>query len=367
MSRAASRRSFYEQFSKSLEQFFAIGSHYASPEFAYSTRYFAVIFNADGGAEEVKTGHIAAVDRSQAVELARIARNRGKSIGRFGDYYYENRQRDDGSSIVVILDCTDNVATSRRLLNLSLILIGTGVLLSGIVMRLIAGRVVQSEVRNTENQKAFITNASHELKTPLAVIKANTEILEMMGGENEWTQSTMRQVDRMTGLIQNLVMITRAQEQDNKQDRVETDISKAVQETVHTFAPVATQDGKKLETDIPDGLSMLAEEGQIRQLVSLLVDNAIKYCDADGTIRVSLSRRGRSGMRLVVSNNYAAGKDVDFFKFFERFYREDKSHNQDKGGYGIGLSIAENLVNQYHGTIRAEFHDGVISFICTLY
>ena len=235
VSRAASRRSFYEQFSESLEQFFAIGSHYASPEFAYSTRYFAVIFNADGGAEEVKTGHIAAVDRSQAVELARIARNRGKPIGRFGDYYYENRQRDDGSSIVVILDCTDNVATSRRLLNLSLILIGTGVLLSGIVMRLVAGRVVQSEVRNTENQKAFITNASHELKTPLAVIKANTEILEMMDGENEWTQSTMRQVDRMTGLIQNLVMITRAQEQDNRQDRVETDISKAVQETVHTF------------------------------------------------------------------------------------------------------------------------------------
>lgn len=367
VSRAASRRSFYEQFSESLEQFFAIGSHYASPEFAYSTRYFAVIFNADSGAEEVKTGHIAAVDRSQAVELARIARNRGKSIGRFGDYYYENRQRDDGSSIVVILDCTDNVATSRRLLNLSLILIGTGVLLSGIVMRLIAGRVVQSEVRNTENQKAFITNASHELKTPLAVIKANTEILEMMDGENEWTQSTMRQVDRMTGLIQNLVMITRAQEQDNRQDRVETDISKAVQETVHTFAPVAAQDGKKLETDIPDGLSMLAEEGQIRQLVSLLVDNAIKYCDAGGTIQVSLSRKGRNGMRLAVSNNYAAGKDVDFSKFFERFYREDKSHNQDKGGYGIGLSIAENLVAQYHGSIRAEFHDGVISFICTLY
>ena len=177
----------------------------------------------------------------------------------------------------------------------------------------------------------------------------------------------MRQVDRMTGLIQNLVMITRAQEQDNRQDRVETDISKAVQETVHTFAPVAAQDGKKLETDIPDGLSMLAEEGQIRQLVSLLVDNAIKYCDAGGTIQVSLSRKGRNGMRLVVSNNYAAGKDVDFSKFFERFYREDKSHNQDKGGYGIGLSIAENLVAQYHGSIRAEFHDGVISFICTLY
>ena len=239
--RAVSKRSFNEQLTESLEHFFAIGSNYASPEFAYSTRYFAVIFNAEGSAEEVKTGHIAAVDRKEAVQLASIARNRGKSIGRFGDYYYENRQRENGSSIVVILDCTDNVATTRRLLNLSLALIGTGVIISGIVMRLIAGRAVQNEVRNMENQKAFITNASHELKTPLAVIKANTEILEMTGGENEWTQSTMRQVDRMTGLIQNLVMITRAQERDDKQNRVETDISKAVQETVHTFAPVASQ------------------------------------------------------------------------------------------------------------------------------
>lgn len=365
--RAVSKRSFNEQLTESLEHFFAIGSNYASPEFAYSTRYFAVIFNAEGSAEEVKTGHIAAVDRKEAVQLASIARNRGKSIGRFGDYYYENRQRENGSSIVVILDCTDNVATTRRLLNLSLALIGTGVIISGIVMRLIAGRAVQNEVRNMENQKAFITNASHELKTPLAVIKANTEILEMTGGENEWTQSTMRQVDRMTGLIQNLVMITRAQERDDKQNRVETDISKAVQETIHTFAPVASQDGKTIETEIPDGLFMSAEEGQIRQLVSLLVDNAIKYCDAGGTIRVALSRKGRSGIRLAVSNNYAAGKDVDYSRFFERFYREDKSHNQDKGGYGIGLSIAENLVEQYHGSIRAEYHDGVISFVCMLY
>ncbi len=151
--RAVSKRSFNEQLTESLEHFFAIGSNYASPEFAYSTRYFAVIFNAEGSAEEVKTG------------LASIARNRGKSIGRFGDYYYENRQRENGSSIVVILDCTDNVATTRRLLNLSLALIGTGVIISGIVMRLIAGRAVQNEVRNMENQKAFITNASHELKT----------------------------------------------------------------------------------------------------------------------------------------------------------------------------------------------------------
>lgn len=357
---------FAQQFTRSLENIFALGYNYTSPEFAYSTRYFAVIFDEDGDAAQVKTGHIAAVDKEEAVELARIAMERNRAIGRFGDYYYETRLRENGSTIVVILDCTDNVATTRRLLNLALILIGLGVLISGVVMRLLAGKVVQNEVRNVMNQKAFITNASHELKTPLAVIKANTEILEMTNGENEWTQSTLRQVDRMTGLIQNLVMITQAQEQDNRQNRVETDISKAIRETVKTFEPVATQDGKKIETEISENVKMLAEEGQIRQLTSLLVDNAIKYCDEGGTIRVSLGRKGRAGVRLVVSNPYAAGKDVDYTRFFERFYREDKSHNQDRGGYGIGLSIAENLVEQYHGTIRAAWADGIIYFTCVL-
>ncbi len=336
-----------------LEEFFDFQTYTGSPEFYYSTRFFSVAFSSNGEPTEVKTGHIAAADHDEAVEFAEYILSKSRNFGRSGDYYYEKKVRDDGSTIVVVLDCTDRVVLVNRLLRTAMILVGAGIIITYFVMRAFSSRAVRTKARNIENQKVFITNASHELKTPLAVIKANTEILEMTNGENEWTQSTLRQVDRMNGLIANLVMITRAQEHDAQAARQETDVSKAVSETVDTFKSVAEQEGKKLETDIAEDERMIAEEGQIRQLTSLLVDNAIKYCDKGGTIRVGMIRR-RGGIRLYVTNDYAEGKNVDYSRFFERFYREDKSHNQDKGGYGIGLSIAQNICEQYNGSIKAS-------------
>ena len=199
------------------------------------------------------------------------------------------------------------------------------------------------------------------------MIRANTEVEQMINGENEWNQSTMRQVDRMTGLIQNLVMVSRAQEKENNSERKKINVSAALQETSDTFLPVAVQNGKKLEKEIQENVMMMANESQIRQLSSLLIDNAIKYCDDGGTIRVTLTQKGRSPVRLDVSNNYAKGGDVDYARFFERFYRQDKSHNIEKGGYGIGLSIAQAIVEQYKGSsIDAAWKDGIITFTCLL-
>ena len=113
---------------------------------------------------------------------------------------------------------------------------------------------------------------------------------------------------------------------------------------------------------------MLADSSKIRQLTTLLVDNAVKYCDEGGKIEVTAGqiKNGR-GAALTVSNSYAEGADVDYSRFFERFYRQDSSHNIDKGGYGIGLSLAESICSQYGGDIRAQWKDGVISFICQLF
>ena len=226
-------------------------------------------------------------------------------------------------------------------------------------------RSIAPEIRNAEQQKQFITNASHELKTPLAVIKANTQVQEMMNGKDEWTESTMRQVDRMTGLIQNLVTIVRAEEKEDSEDRIDTDVSEAIRDTVKSYLPVAENAGETLNQNIGDGIHMKAVESQIRQLATLLIDNAIKYCDEHGTINVELLQKGR-GVKLSVSNTYAEGKNADYSKFFERFYRADQSHNVDKGGYGIGLSIAESLVKQYNGSIDASWKDDVITFDCIL-
>ena len=335
------------------------------PEFRYATRYFTVLFDEDDEVASVKTGHISAVAKEQAEELARKVRGRFLSFGNYSVYYYMVRENEDGTAIVAFLDCTAQVAVNLRVLYASLIICFGGMLLVFWPVWHFSNWAIQPELRAVSRQKQFITNASHELKTPLAVIRANTEVLEMIEGENEWTTSTMRQVDRMSGLIGNLVQIARAEERADKSRMTSLPLSRCVAETADTFEPVATSDSKKLVREIADDVTIIADEGAMRQLVSLLIDNAIKYCDEGGTVTVRLDRKGKFA-RLTVSNDFKAGAGVDYSRFFERFYRQDKSHNTEKGGYGIGLSIAESIVRQYDGTIGVSWSNGVISFTCQI-
>ena len=357
-----------EVVTRRLENMFRLGAGYNSPEFFYSTRYFAVLYDASDEVEDVIVNHMASVNSETAVELAAQARKRVFRFGSFGDYYYLNTARQEEGRIVVYLDSTSQIFMNRRILYISLIFLCLGSLIAFLLMRILVGRLIKPEIRNAELQKQFLTNASHELKTPLAVIRANTELLEMSNGENEWTQATLRQVDRLQGLVENLVKITRAQELDAGKKRSRIDVSPIVRETAEAFRTVAEKEGKTLTVDVPDGIRYLCDEGDIRQLTSLLTDNAIKYCDADGTVKVqavSPGRRNRS-MHLIVSNSFAEGKGIDYDRFFERFYRADESHNTEKGGYGIGLSIAEHLATSYKGSISVSWDEGIITFDCVL-
>ena len=287
-------------------------------------------------------------------------------FGHRGSFSYKRASLDGGRTIVVFLDSRNQVATNIRLLYTSLMVLGFGLIIVLLLVRSLSYRIIQPEIENARRQEQFITNASHELKTPLAVIRANAEVSQMLHGEDEWSKSTLSQIDRMTSLIQNLVLISRARERQDSSNALLIDASRAVRETAETFQTVATQEGKALKLEIPEGVSLLGEDGDLRQLTSLLVDNAIKYCDAGGTITVALSGKSRGGLRLVVSNDYAAGEKADYDRFFDRFYREDESHNIGQGGFGIGLSIAESLVQKYRGSINASWKDGVISFTCIL-
>ena len=332
-------------------------------EAVFGLRYFAVEISDDGDINPI-TAHIAEIDEQTAYAYADVAIENGGTYGWIGNYRYKVEKK-DGGTVVVFLNSANQIADSRRVGVIVLLLSVVGSILSYIIIRIFSNRAIQPEIRNAENQKHFITNAGNELKTPLAVIRANTELEMMMHGEDEWNRSTMNQVDRMTGLISNLVMIAKAEERTSKEELTDTDISAVVSETADTFKVVATQNGKTLTKDIPENIRMVASEAQIRQLTSLLVDNAIKYCDDGGEIAVSLRQKGK-GVRLTVENNYAAGEGQDYSRFFDRFYREDKSHNIDKGGYGIGLSIADSLVQSYRGKIDVTFKDGVIAFTASL-
>ncbi|MGI6511205.1 MAG: sensor histidine kinase [Catenisphaera adipataccumulans] len=284
--------------------------------------------------------------------------------GRSGDYYYKI-EKHGNSTTVVYLNCVSEINNRWRLLYITAGAALIGLVITYFLVQKFSSRMIQPEIENSRRQQRFITNASHELKTPLAVIRANTEVLEMMNGENEWTQSTLKQVDRMNGLIQNLVMIARSQEEEDKTGMHEVDVSKIVADTVQPYQANASQEHKTLTTHIDQDVKLVCSEGKIRQLTTILIDNAIKYCDDSGTIDVALHEE-KKGIRLIVSNHYAEGEHVDYSKFFERFYRQDQSHNIDQGGYGIGLSIAQEICRQYHGSIQADWKDGMISFICEL-
>ncbi len=340
--------------------------NYNFSELQHATRYFALVYNDEGELSEIVTNHIAGITPDDAREYGDFAQRQLMRFGRIGVFYYLVDTEPDGDDIVVFMDGTEVLASNNRILYVALTLFAFGIVVSFFLVNTLSNRAIEPELRNAELQKQFITNASHELKTPLAVIRANTEMQEILEGESEWTTSTLRQIERMDGLIRNLVLIARAGENSNK-DLIlsQIDVTKVVKETADTFSAITRQDGKELHLQIADGVTMRADEGQIRQLTSLLLDNAIKYCDDKGTVGVELLQKGH-GIILIVSNSYEAGQNVDYSKFFERFYREDKSHNTDRGGYGIGLSIAESIVKQYAGTIDASWKKGIISFTCVL-
>lgn len=347
-----------------LDEIFGNSDTYNEAEMPYSLRYFAVIYDENGELTDVKTSHIASVTEAEAESYGEYALQH-RSFGHVDNYYYEWRVLDSGDTIVVYLEASQTMVSNNRILYLAMILIVIGVLCTLFISRIFANRAIAPEVKNAELQKQFITNASHELKTPLAVIRANTEMQEMLSGETEWTQSTMRQVERMDGLIKNLVLIARADEQSTHLTTDDVNVTHAVTETVDNFVSLIEHEQKTLTRNIPDGITMRADESQIRQLTSLLMDNAIKYCDDNGEVKVDLSQRGK-GIQLVVSNSYAEGANTDYSRFFERFYRKDQSHNTDKGGYGVGLSIAEAICSQYKGSISADWKKGIISFTCYL-
>ena len=340
-----------------------------SPEFTHSARSFTVSYSSDGDVDVTSTSHTAEVSDDEAESYAQRAIRRGKQYGRMGDYYYEVADTDDGQ-LVVFLNCLTQITQNKKIMHMTVLICLAGLVITVILVNIFSGRVVQPEIENMRRQKQFITNAGHELKTPLAVIRANTEVEEMINGENEWTQSTMRQVDRMDHLVQNLITISRAEENEDSSMLAIVDISKAVGSVAESCRETADREQKTLIIHLQPGIHAFVNESRIRQLVSILTDNALKYCDDKGTISICLDtvRHGRL-LRLVVSNSFADGKNVDYSRFFDRFYREDESHAQDseKGGYGIGLSIAESICRQYRGSIDVSWKDGVISFTCLLH
>ena len=223
--------------------------HGISQESPFDTRYFTVTIAPDGTVESVDTGKIASISAGTAEEYAAELWKKGKKKGFFADYKYLATDS-DGSTMYVFLNCQREISTIRTYVLAS---VGTGTLGLVIVFVMIyffSGKVLKPVSESYEKQKRFITDASHEIKTPLTIIDANTEVIEMMEGENEWTQSTRKQIARLTSLTEKLVFLSRMDEEGTKLEKVSFSLSDAVLDTAEGFRSAAKTKGKQFEINV---------------------------------------------------------------------------------------------------------------------
>lgn len=331
---------------------------FASPEIPYESRYFSVLLSADGTAAAVDTGKIAAVSTETAMEYARTVREKGRERGFIGDYRY-TVQEADGGLRVIFLDCGRTLSSFRANLWTSLLVSFLGFLAVLVLMILLSSRAVRPVAESYAKQKRFITDAGHELKTPLTVIGADAELLGMDLGENEWLEDIRRQVERLTELTRDLIDLSRMDEEQPPLQRLDFPLSDMASETAQSFSALARTQNKAFTAEVQENLSLCGDEKRLRQMLTILLDNALKYSPAGGEIAMTLERRGRF-VRLRVQNTTDMPLPEDLSRLFERFYRADASRSTR--GYGIGLSIAKAIVQAHGGRISAcAAHGGRIS------
>lgn len=332
------------------------GHRNLSPETPYETRYFSVLLKEDGSLGTVNTGKIAAVTTEEAVSMARRLAETGRTSGYTGNYKYL-AQRSESGTRYIFLDCTRDRTSARTFFRNSVLVSLGGIAAVFALVVILSRRAIRPIAESYDKQKQFITNAGHEIKTPLTIIDSCTEVLELEQGENKWTQGIRGQVRRLSELTGSLVSLARMDEGSQQLPMEEFDLSDAAADVLEPFSLLAEHSGLKLELEIQPGISFRGNEKTLRQLCSILADNAVKYARPGGVISISLKRKGRRV--YLVSRNEAdgltkGGMDV----IFDRFYRGDISRSSETGGCGIGLSMAQAIVTAHGGRISAVSEDG---------
>ena len=322
----------------------------------FETRYFTVTLDSNANATEINTGKIAAVSSSAAEAYARKLYEENRESGFIENYKYA-RINKDGNVMYIFLDVGRELDTFYSFLTASIVISLAGSMLVFIMVLIFSSIAVRPVAQSYDKQKRFITDASHEIKTPLAIIDANAEVIEMIDGENEWTQSIRKQIKRLTALTEKLVYLSRMDEDGYKMQMESFDISQAAEDMTELFKTSSKARGITLKAETEEGLNYYGNEASIRQLISIMLDNALKYTDENGVIEVKLKAAGKN--RILTFYNTVEeiekGK-LDFL--FERFYRLDKSRNSETGGHGIGLSVAKAIAEAHGGKISAESTDG---------
>ena len=326
------------------------------PEAPYTTRFFIVRLDESEKVTDVSTDFIASVDKEEAEEFARSVLSEKRQQGYYKDYRFQVFT-DNNDNIVIFLNNAMELHSARNVLLISC-LVGVGCFLIVFLLVLVLSRqAMKPYIRNIERQRRFITDASHEIKTPLTSIGTSVEVIEMEHGQDEWTRNIHRQTEKMSRMVADLVTLSRLDEENPFLDKVEFSLSDAAWEVAEPFTSLAKAQGKNYSQRIEENLTLCGNPDAARQMISVLLDNALKYSDENGFIRLDVYKdHGKT--KIEVYNTCVLEDTKNLSRLFERFYRPDDSRSGRTGGSGIGLSIAQAVAEAYGGKIKVRSKDG---------
>lgn len=316
-------------------------------------RFFSVTLSSDGTVLDMQVPNGFILESTDISALAGKVFSKSSDTG-FQSIYRFRKQNDGETLQILFLDCGREIISFQRFLITSILLSAVGLLLIFGIVVYFSGRIVRPFAESYEKQKQFITDAGHEIKTPLTIIQADADVLEMELGENEWLADIQSNVRRLTELTNDLVSLARMEEGGTPLELLEIPVSDVVAETAQSFHTLAQAQSKKLILTVEPMLSMEADEKAVSKLVSILLDNALKYSPEGSPIQLSLNKHGKQ-LKLTACNVSAVSlPEGNLDRLFERFYRTDPSRNSQTGGHGIGLSIAAAIAAAHNGQIHAS-------------
>lgn len=329
----------------------------------FETRYFSVLTNSAGTLWEVDSSQLLAVNKDALESIQKKAEQKLSKDGKcaFIEDFRCTRVTEKNGTRYIYLDCSRSLDNFRAFRNVSILVCLIGVTIISALITFFSGKILRPVAESYEKQQRFITDAGHEIRTPLTIINADVSVLEMEqeGDEtNEWLEDIRQQTRRLSNLTEELVYLTRMEEvQKTSVNMKRLNFSKIVGDVAHSFESRALVSEKKYDCSVAEDLFLRGDESALRKLVSILLDNAFKYSSDSGDIRLRFYRQGKS-IFLTVSNSVDEIQKESIPHLFDRFYRADSSRNSETGGHGIGLSIAQAVVRAHGGKIVAYTPDG---------
>lgn len=325
-------------------------------ETPFSTRYFSVKVNNKGTITQSNLESIASVTTDDLDSYISAIKSKKSDTGFYKQFRYK-KYKTDSHTLYIFIDCNQSLSTFKNTLLTSLLMSGIGFIAVLILVLIFSKIVLRPVVQSYQKQRQFITDAGHELKTPLTIIDANIEVIEMENGESQWTKSIQNQIARLTTMVQQFITLSKMEEKNENFHKTHLPLNTILNESLEPFEVIFSSKNIEINTSLEKDAFVSGDEKLVRQLFEILIDNAAKYATENSSFKIAVKRKGRKNI-IIFENESDNIFEGNLDMLFDRFYRTDASRNSSTGGSGIGLSVAKTIVSLHGGTIHAKSDDG---------